>query len=499
MLKLFVLNVLFFAVLGVSYGAVEDRKWFRYQSEHFTVFSDRNPKKAIEQLEKLEMFHNAVLTITGTKDFQIKHPTKIFLLNRSKQVRTLFKVKKAIGFMRPGVRANLIVAGNETNSLYQDNEIVYHEYVHYVVRNASAFRYPTWYDEGFADALSTIKEKDGKLVVGDIPLVRGYSYQNETRQPLGDILLATSTWNLKSSKRAGFYASSWLFVHYLMFSQDARELKLVSKNNDYLSRINQGQDRERAFEAAFAMSIDEMDKRLKRYAKGGLPAYSLNLENFAYNKEVKQTRMTRDEIAYELAYQIVGDNPKQAQRMMKKSVENNPDDMRALAALGVTYQMQGDFVTALDMLKKAVEQNPQDYLLHIEYADALSQACGVEDLEVECAKPPFQATALSHYKKAHTLAPQLLETNFVYASNLVKVGEHIEAIPLLQTAVGLLPSHYPSTMLLGSAYLGSNDLDKAERHLNRAMGWAADYPSEQARLRVLLQSLELARRSQRDE
>ena len=47
-----------------------------------------------------------------------------------------------------------------------------HEYVHFVLRNGAATRYPGWYDEGLAEFLSTVSMQGEQVAIGTIPAGR---------------------------------------------------------------------------------------------------------------------------------------------------------------------------------------------------------------------------------------------------------------------------------------------------------------------------------------
>ena len=71
------------------------------------------------------------------------------------------------GFLLPRAHRNFLVvqADGETDA----GSLALHEYVHFVLRNGGATRYPAWYDEGLAEFLSTVSLQDGQVVIGAIP------------------------------------------------------------------------------------------------------------------------------------------------------------------------------------------------------------------------------------------------------------------------------------------------------------------------------------------
>ncbi len=477
-----------------SNAAVEDRKWRYYQSEHFHLYSDRAERIVAEQIKGLELFRAAVYWLTGLEPRKHQHRTDILLLGRNVHFKKLFRKQNVIGFMQSGTRRNLLVVGNTGGTSTGPHEVSFHSYVHYLVRNVSVFRYPPWYDEGFAELLSTLIHEDGFVMVGRAPAYHAYMWANEPRMSLSRMFSTKSLSELSRTERSQFNTTSWLFVHYVMFSEASRSNKLVAKNSRFLELLNGGQPWETAFVTAFEIGVDEMYARIKEYAGESLPIYEIPDHLLDFEAGYQSRDLNRDEAAYFLAYAINADNPGEARRMLRTTFERNPEDWRALAGIGVTYQMEGDFATARKLTSQALDRDEGDYLLHIEYADALQASC--LDRHSECVKEGVPEKLLTHYQRAYELEPDLLETNFTYASQLIVLGKAAEALPKLLRARELLPSHYLTTRRLGEAYLASGNLVESRRYLDRANGWAADSPQELKRVAKLLAKLDKAEREQ---
>ena len=65
------------------------------------------------------------------------------------------------------MRQNLIALADYRGM--DSSQIIRHEYVHFVLRNATTIRYPTWYDEGFAEYMSSYAvRKNQELVIGTV-------------------------------------------------------------------------------------------------------------------------------------------------------------------------------------------------------------------------------------------------------------------------------------------------------------------------------------------
>ena len=127
-------------------------------------------------------------------------------------------------------------------------------------------RYPKWYDEGFAELVSTIRfiKKDTQFVMGEPPSDIVYSR--------GDGFdwnrLVADGWNNESIHRRKVhdaYVQSWLLTHYSMIGN---EFANYEKFLRYLRAWASGEPPLSAFEQAFGMDADSLWKNeLKSYSK----------------------------------------------------------------------------------------------------------------------------------------------------------------------------------------------------------------------------------------
>ena len=112
-------------------GAIDSGAWYRYTSDHFEVYSKQPERLVAKRIQALEAYRGVVHLLTGHTDKKAaEHTTKLMLLSGSGEISNLYKVKQASGFMRPGLRSNLLVVAKKRkdSSLEQANEVAFHEY-----------------------------------------------------------------------------------------------------------------------------------------------------------------------------------------------------------------------------------------------------------------------------------------------------------------------------------------------------------------------------------
>ena len=143
----------------------EEYDWVEVTSPNFVLYSNQKSGRALELINSLETFRAAVTSITTIETKKSSIPTKTFVFRDRKGFRrTTGFNKNFAGFFRTGLRNNTI-AMRETDG--SEIDLILHEYVHFLVRNQNQLNYPKWFDEGFAEYLSSTKETKGALRIGE--------------------------------------------------------------------------------------------------------------------------------------------------------------------------------------------------------------------------------------------------------------------------------------------------------------------------------------------
>ena len=158
------------------------------------------------------------------------------------------------------------------------SEVLYHEYVHHLLREQVTFPLPRWYDEGWADVLATMEIKGKKVTFGTPNKGRLDTIGFLGKLRLEQLLSSGIDYD-QGISTARYYSTSWLFMHYLQLSRDKTVLNLGEKVGRYLYAINNGEDPVTAFEPNFGMTMEEMDRKLLGYQnKQSFTVYNLKLD-----------------------------------------------------------------------------------------------------------------------------------------------------------------------------------------------------------------------------
>ena len=141
------------------------------------------------------------------------------------------------------------------------NRAAIHEYVHLVVRH-SGLKLPVWFNEGIADVYSTMRVRDGKIVVGASPKDRTYSLTTGKWLRLTALAAVDSRspeYN-EQNRATVFYAQSWLLVHMLMLGEG-----YADKFDAFVKRLSDSGSTQVAFSEVYGKSLADVQAAMNTY------------------------------------------------------------------------------------------------------------------------------------------------------------------------------------------------------------------------------------------
>lgn len=415
---------------------------------------------------ELERFH-ALIYLTSAEPAESSIPTKIFAFDRASQLRHFIDKKNTAGVFKPGLRQNHILLRKYSRRLGA-SEIILHEYVHFVVRNGSSRVYPVWYDEGFAEFLSSAQVRGDNMAIGAVPEVRISSFQYGKWMPLHRIISSTSYSDFSDKTLHMFYAESWALVHYLTLGRSG-DHDLTRELRGYLVRLENGVESAVAFEKAFGESIEEVDKKIQKWLRKkkwtivGVPMTRLEYDR----SEPKVRRPSEDSVALRLGqlWLSFGDGAK-AEPLFVSALEKNPDNARAHAGLGDALKFQKRWDDAAAHFLRAVELDADDVLNLIDLAEYY------QDLATVNLYPARRSELLLEARKLFVRSLELDPTNPEAQARLgwihLALGDDPDkGVSMVEAAYARLPSSPQLSQLLVEAYVATEQEDKAEEILSR--------------------------------
>jgi tetratricopeptide (TPR) repeat protein len=482
---------------GNQAAHAKERPWIELKSRNFLAISNAEQEEAVALIRDLELFRSVVLKITNTRVYEARVPTIIYLFGDRGSYASFRLSRNVAGYAVLKAHGNYIAIDGSSKTLEASN-IVHHEYVHFLVRNAGGFHYPLWYEEGFAEFLSTVEVDGDQVMIGNIPALRAQLLSNARLIPFETVTSARSYDDLSSKSRAMFYAQSWLLVHYLVTGdlyKDGIEKPRLPELIRYLELVNQGLESSEAIEQAFEggekglLEGVRKHRRRRRFRRLAIPVSSLPPV-----EEPTVRRMAGSEVSRylgELALQLGPEHQEQALDLFERAVRDAPDDARALAGLGTALAFEGRQSEAQQALTRAVAIAPEDSRVHLALADHLAARADSEREQLEPdERRALRAKARMHYLTCISLEPTLPAAHFGLGATYHGQGGNLSpGIAALETAHAQLRGSTSISLELAELYAAAGAFEKARLLLEEVMRWSRGDENIEA-ARALLNGLD---------
>lgn len=472
-------SLLLLLALGCT-TPLHENAWIEVRTPHFVIWSALDEGRSVALGRELESFRQVVLLLTNVGRVEPRVPTFIYALPAPESRVGL--PSKLGGFFRAGLRANHAVVRPVGRSL---GDILYHEYTHFLVANRDARSYPLWFNEGFAELLSSLEAEGNTIRVGMAP--------EGCVQALGQDwisfreVLTQRDYDRPGVWRSLFYAQSWALVHYLTWGREGRDF--ARENQRYLELIKGGADEEEAFEVAFGIPVRKLKREIQSYLRRGVPYRELTLREPLEDADIRVRALAPDEIAQglgELALEVV--DLEAAREWFEAALVANPGSARATAGLANTTKLENRWDEAGALFERALELAPDDPLTLLDAAKYFHDRAEASGDAVE--RRGFLRSARIHYARAHSLAPDDPETLTLYGSTFLAEGEDTsKGLDALEAAHGLLPGLPHVKFQLARAYVVLDRRDEALPLLRSVVAWSH---GEHTAAQELLESLTTA-------
>jgi tetratricopeptide (TPR) repeat protein len=477
---------------GTAFADLLDRPWSEYRSRHFVVLSDKPEAEVAKAVDDLELFRSVVLRVTNAREGMDKVPVDLYLFASTGDFQTAISQPNTLGFMRPGLRTQYMASAGGVIGL-DAQHVVFHEYVHYLLRNGGATAlHPKWYDEGLAEMLAATRLREDKVVLGgDIP-ERIRDLTSGITVPLGEVIRTNDLSDWHPYQTAVFYSKSFALVNYLHLSRLATKTDRLPQMREYLRLCGEGMESEAAFEQAFAMKVSLMERELHKFLTRSMrPVLQLPMQAFEHDGTYTRRAVSAAEIAYRLGYLIVLASPATARALFQHD-DLHAVDARHRAAVGVSYQAEQDYERARGEMTVALGLAPDDPIVLQEIADLLTFWCRSDEAPSDCG--PFREEARQHYKHLLAVEPDRLEAHAAFGMLLNDIGDPTGAVMHLTPVYEAAPWFLPSIAELGIARQQSGDPAAAVPLLRRALAWIEGDSPYAGRVRQALADAERAAR-----
>ncbi|MFP5286752.1 MAG: tetratricopeptide repeat protein [Thermoanaerobaculia bacterium] len=455
------LTLAFLAAVPVQGLPRQKDEWIEVRSANFTLFSNAGARNTTRIGADLERLRTALAQLMPRLTLSSPYPTSIFVFGNAssfKPYQRVFEGKSLnVGgyFMSRELGNFVAIDGNPKGD---GTAIIYHEYLHYVLRNNYA-SLPLWLNEGLAEYYSTFEVTENEAKIG-LPLVDHLRWLRGNKLiPLPTLLAINESspeYN-ENERRGGFYAQSWALVHYLLAGKPERREQAVR----YLQLLQDGAPLDTAFQRSFGDAA-ALERELRTYVQSYAFSFSRAPIRSEADLSLQVLPMAWPDVLTRLGDLLVNIGPEhheEAAKHFRAALEAKPGHGPALAGLGQIEEEAGRLSEAQAFYEQATRGAPDDFLVQYRYGRNL--------LEIDQSTASL-AQARAALAKAAELRPEFGEAwarlgyTWTGAETLPP-----EAVRAQETAHRLLPSRMDVAHNLAVVYAQTGQRQKAEEVIAR--------------------------------
>jgi tetratricopeptide (TPR) repeat protein len=432
------------------------KPWVVVNSARFEIFSSMSEEATKALALDLERFHALVYATTTAAKRPSSIPTRIYAFDNPRDYGR-FGPEGSAGVFMPGLRSNAILVTDYSVGLGAA-DLILHEYVHFVVRNNTATAYPTWYDEGFADFLSTAQIHKDMIAVGATPRSHIRTFEMGEWVPIRQIISAIGTRSYEFKEEWMFYPEAWALVHYLTLDRPREAGSFPEQLARYLELTKRGAKPAPAFETAFGEDLSKIDFTIRRKIDSGkmrvigIPIASLDFDD----SEPSVRIATEAEASARMGVLALRTGQmKEAGQYFRQAAELDPTNATAQAGLGCYHKFGGRFEEAEPFFEKALELSPQDPWIQLDLAEFYMARA--EQATSRKVRRSDLAQARRLFRAVIEMAPEIPEAHAKLGRSYLLAGESAkDGIDSLEKAFKILPSSFVVAMsyVAGNLALG---------------------------------------------
>jgi tetratricopeptide (TPR) repeat protein len=364
-------------------------------------------------------------------------------------------------------------------------EVIFHEYLHFLLHNSAGFIYPAWYNEGIADLYSTITEIDGAIEFGRVPTGRAHTLVNAGWIPTGQLLKFDYRAPDFRSHRVipQFYAQSWLMAHYFFIGNAERGRQL----KEYLAEINQGSSTEDATRAAFGVDAEKLHGEFRRYWENGrIPLRRVRfdepLPTLAAAPVKPLTEAKAQAFLGYVSLQAYGDRQRAAP-FFERALKSDPGEPLALAGMAAVKEAAGNVEEATALLQSALSY-PEAPMARLLAADLLFDRAdytpGEKDPGAQGAADGRKAQELYESLLSDPVVGDQAKFGYARASMLLDEPAPEEVLAVVRPAAGRLPTNIQLASIEAALFMRVGNFEAARVAAERAVRFAGSLEQRKA-------------------
>jgi len=326
------------------------------KSENIIFYGDVKAEDGERLVRNLETYRAVILAMTNIKNRPDATPLKIYAFKNEKTLSKFADRRGIAGIYTQGADGPVFLTVSKGG--FKDDkwssQVALHEYSHHVLHALSRDNYPRWYDEGFANYLSTFNIKKDIVTIGAPKANHGASLKDLPWMDATKVLSAIRRYP-RTRRMDKFYGQSWLYVHYM---QNTPELS--KKLPTYLEALKTQKDPLKAFENSFGISIDEFHKSARLYwNKNAFPVASFKASPKLLEHEIVIRDLTDEEMELSFARVKLNFIDKKSAVKLDKKLENLESSLGQLPDLllirAESAMISEDYEKAANYISQAIK------------------------------------------------------------------------------------------------------------------------------------------------
>lgn len=442
--------------------------WVSVRTKNFFMLGNAGEKEIRRVGLKLEQFREVFTRLFPKMKFNTPVPTTVVVFKSDSSYGPFKPRANTAGYFQAGPDVNYITLTTELRGDQDPFSVIFHEYTHLLVENTFD-NAPVWFNEGLAEYYSTFSITDDQKIVLGSPIGNHVYLLRQNRmlplRTMFEVDYKSPHYN-ETNKQSIFYAQSWALMHYLMIGKAGRVEQLAK----FMELLNLKVPMEQAFQQAFEMPFETMEKDLRNYVRQD--RYNIVRGHFEKKLELdtttEATKLSEAEAQAYLGDLLLHSYRKDAYSYLERALQLDPNLAMAHASLGMAHFREGKVKEAHASLERAVAANSQNYLAHYYYAYTLSHADSNDTTPITGYPAEVAAKIREHLQKAITLRPDFPESYNLLSFVSLVTGEGVdEAIASVKQVLSSSPGRHQLMYMLGQLYARKGDYKAAREMLEQ--------------------------------
>jgi tetratricopeptide (TPR) repeat protein len=454
------------------------RIWSEVRGSVFTLRSDADPAFVARMARDLELF---IAVVRATVDVTVSPPARPLQIYAIDDPELMLDIgiggRTGIGGTHSATAHGSIILSDVSGYRDATRTILYHELTHFLLTRSGAY-VPLWYHEGFADFLSSVHSREGLVSVGRFAPLRARSLEALERLPVVD-LVSTQIYPRDGEAFVRFYATAWLFVHFLHTAPMEDGGTLRPHAVEYLQRLASGEAWEDAFASSFASGPGAIDRalggHLERVRAGHLRLIHLHAPDLEPATPGPISSVSPAAAAADIAEVLLSRERRKATKAAISVLENalvrDPDDPNALAALALAKSRHFQPPAGEAEIAKALRRGEANPRVHLQ--------AGRLRLVRARRSDPIDRDELARARQQLRRATEL-DASFAGAWAELGGSYTIDGmddppepgIEALEQARALAPADTAVLLDLATLHARAGDRELAKAYFERVLGWS---------------------------